>query len=147
MSDSKAVEQWENKVAEAVKLRDQMVQRLASRSFLVAPVEVKTHGVGTLKQVFNSLEVRDTWNGKHHQLVKQYFADTLNFFSETSRLVKKFPAIQEWRAAEVASEIYIQSEYTILNLMLCQPNRRAAPHRGRDRSHIAAGSPPAHSIT
>ena len=83
MSDSKAVEQWENKVAEAVKLRDQMVQRLASRSFLVAPVEVKTHGVGTLKQVFNSLEVRDTWNGKHHQLVKQYFADTLNFFSET----------------------------------------------------------------
>ena len=82
MSDSKAVEQLEKSVAEAVKIRDQMVQRLASRSFFIAPVEVKLHGVGTLKQVFDSLDTRDTWKGKHQQLVRQYFTDTLNFFLE-----------------------------------------------------------------
>ena len=46
------------------------------------------------------------------QNVKGTGKRSLNFLSGTYRLIKKFPAIQEWRVAEVASEIHTQSEYT-----------------------------------
>ena len=50
------------------------------------------------------------------QNVKGTGERSLNFLSGTYRLIKKFPAIQEWRVAEVASEIHTQSEYTVLIL-------------------------------
>ena len=59
------------------------------------------------------------------QNVKGTGKRSLNLLSGTYRLVKKFPAVQEWRAAEVASEIYTQSEYTVLILSIDQPNRHA----------------------
>ena len=82
MSDAKAIEQFEKSVAEAIKIRTQMAEKLSSKFFLHQETVVKLHGVGTLKQVFDSLDTRGTWKGKHQQLVKQYFTDTLNFFSE-----------------------------------------------------------------
>ena len=57
------------------------------------------------------------------QNVKGTGKRSLNFLSGTYRLIKKFKGVQEWRAAEVASEIHTQSEYTILNLSTCTSNR------------------------
>ena len=82
MSDAKAIEQFQKSVAEAIKIRTQMTEKLSSRFFLEQETTVKLHGVGTLKQVFDSLDTRGTWQGKHQQLVRQYFTDTLNFFLE-----------------------------------------------------------------
>ena len=82
MSDAKAIEQFEKSVAEAVRIRGQMVEKLSSKLFLHQETIVKLHCVGTLKQVFDSLDTRGTWKGKHQQLVRQYFTDTLNFFLE-----------------------------------------------------------------
>ena len=58
------------------------------------------------------------------QNVKEIGKRSLNFLSETYRLVKKFQAIQEWRAAEVAFEIHTQSEYTVLILSIGGSNRQ-----------------------
>ena len=82
MSDAKAIEQFQKSVAEAIKIRTQMAEKLSSKFFLHQETVVKLHGVGTLKQVFDSLDTRGTWQGKHQQLVRQYFTDTLNFFLE-----------------------------------------------------------------
>ena len=82
MSDAKAIEQFQKSVAEAIKIRTQMTEKLSSRFFIEQETTVKLHGVGTLKQVFDSLDTRGTWKGKHQQLVRQYFTDTLNFFLE-----------------------------------------------------------------
>ena len=64
------------------------------------------------------------------QNVKRTGKRSLNFLSGTYRLIKKFPAIQEWRVAEVASEIHTQSEYTVLILSIGGSNRNS--REGRD---------------
>ena len=69
------------------------------------------------------LDLRLTTLFTFAQNVKGTGKRSLNFLSGTYRLIKKFKGVQEWRAAEVASEIYTQSEYTMLNLSICASNR------------------------
>ena len=96
MTDAKAREQFEKQLASAVLVRNQMVEKLASRKFLETDV-AKTVGEGTLQQVFDMLNDMGTWKGKHQQLVQSYFQDTMNFFAEREN---KKPMVKDLHTSE-----------------------------------------------
>ena len=104
MSDAKAMEQFETALGSALKVKTQMQEKLSNRIFLETPDVVKVVGVGTLKQIFEKLELKGTWKGKHHQLVQSYFKDTLNYFADRDNKEPKVSDIHnEWTLLDFKS--------------------------------------------
>ena len=83
MTDAEARVQFEKQLAQACKTKADMIEKLSSRKFLEADVDVKTTDA-SLQSLYNVLE-ETIWksnSSKHMSLIKQYFRDTLNFFAE-----------------------------------------------------------------
>ena len=98
MTDAEARVQFEKQLAQACKTKADMIEKLSSRKFLEANVDVKTTDA-SLQSLYNVLE-ETIWksnSSKHMSLIKQYFRDTLNFFAERDN---KNPKISDLHKSE-----------------------------------------------
>ena len=88
MSDAKQIEKFEEALGKAIKVKSQMTQRLASRSFLLTD-NVKITGEAYINNLYQDLVRLKTWKGKHGETVASYAKDILDFFKDKDILNPK----------------------------------------------------------
>ena len=81
MSDAKQLEKFEEALGKAIKVKSQMKDRLANRSFLLTD-NVKIKGEAYINNLYQDLVRLDTWKGKHGETVASYAKDILAFFKD-----------------------------------------------------------------
>ncbi len=88
MSDAKQIEKFEEALGKAIKVKSQMNQRLANRSFLLTD-NVRITGEAYINNLYQDLVRLKTWKGKHGETVANYAKDILDFFKDKDNLNPK----------------------------------------------------------
>ena len=98
MTDAEARTQFEKRLAEATKVKHEMINRLASRKFLEMEQPIK-NADSSLAGLFENMlgTVYRNVSAKHLSLVKQYYTDTINFFAEREN---KNPTVGDLHSSE-----------------------------------------------
>ena len=81
MSDAKQLEKFEEALGKAIKVKSQMKDRLASRSFLLTE-NTSVKGEAYINDLYQDLVRLETWKGKHGETVANYAKDILDFFKD-----------------------------------------------------------------
>ena len=93
MDNAEARQQFENRLQEALKVKAEMQNRLASRKFLEAELPIK-NADSSLAGLFQAMipVVYRNVGDKHLSCIKQYFQETMNFFAERDN---KNPSVKD----------------------------------------------------
>ena len=93
MDNAEARQQFENRLQEALKVKAEMQNRLASRKFLEAELPIK-NADSSLTGLFQAM-IPVVYRGvgdKHLSCIKSYFQETMNFFAERDN---KNPSVKD----------------------------------------------------
>ena len=99
MDTAEARKQFERRLQEALKVKDEMANRLASRLFLEGDMPIKNADT-SLTGLFASMlpVVYRKVGDKHLSCIKSYFQETMNFFAERDKIhqLKTYIMIGHW---------------------------------------------------
>ncbi len=118
MDNAEARQQFENRLQEALKVKAEMQNRLASRKFLEAELPIK-NADSSLTGLFQAM-IPVVYRGcgdKHLSCIKSYFQETMNFFAERDN---KNPSVKdlhnEWTLVEFKDWCRKQIENRPMNM-------------------------------
>ena len=118
MDNAEARQQFEDRLQEALKVKAEMQNRLASRKFLEAELPLKNadSSLASLFQAMLPVVYRNVGD-KHLDCIKSYFQETMNFFAERDN---KNPSVKdlhnEWTLVEFKDWCRKQIENRPMNM-------------------------------